>query len=257
VIRFCLLGSGSSGNALLVSSNGSTILIDAGLSFKQLQARASAIGWSLGDVQAVFVTHEHGDHVSGLGILARKLQVPVYLTEATYDALPDAVGPVPTATLIEAGDAVQVGGLSVASFSIPHDAADPVSYVVQAGGVKLGMAADLGSTSDLVRQRLAGSHGLILESNYCPAMLQRGPYPAMVQQRIRGRHGHLSNHDMAALLKRLAHDALQVVVLVHISDDNNTPALAYETAARAVGRRPVTLHVARKGSPTPVFEIVP
>lgn len=255
MIRFCLLGSGSSGNATLVASNGVKILIDAGLSFKQMQLRAAAVGETLDDLQGVFITHEHGDHVSGLGTLARKLNVPVFLTPQTRDALSPAIGKLPRVELFEAGEEVRFDGLRVGSFSVPHDAADPVCYAVSSDRAKLGLAADLGKSSDLVRERLSGSQGLILESNYCPDMLRRGPYPAMVQQRIRGRHGHLSNADMCALLNDIAHDTLKVVVLVHISDDNNTHELAHSMASRVVGGRNTEVHVARRDQPTPMFTI--
>ncbi|MBN2309169.1 MAG: MBL fold metallo-hydrolase [Candidatus Hydrogenedentes bacterium] len=255
MIRFTMLSAGSGGNAILIATDTARILIDSGVSFKQLTARAAAVGESIEGLDAVFVTHEHRDHVLGLGTLARKLGVPVYMTPGTRDCLPGSVGRLPRVEVFEAGEAVQVDGAVVRSFSVSHDAADPVSYVVEAGGAKLGLAADLGHPSHLVRSRLAGCHGLILESNHCPDMLRRGSYPPMVQQRIRGRQGHLSNDAMSALLAALVHDALQVVVLTHISEENNTHELAYDTAAQVVAGRPVEVHVAWQDRPTRIFEI--
>lgn len=257
MIRFCLLGSGSSGNAILVKTRDSKILIDNGLSFKQLKLRTAEIGEDLSDLKAVFVTHEHSDHVSGVGILARKIDVPVYMTRDTFDSLPATIGRIPTVRFIEAGEETAFNGVSVGSFSISHDAADPVSYIVESEGVKLGIAADMGQPSALVRQRLARSHGLILESNYCPNMLRRGPYPPMIQQRIRGRQGHLSNATMCSLLSQVLHDALRVVVLVHISAENNTADLALRMARQVVRDLPVQLVAACQDRPTPVFELVP
>lgn len=257
MIRFCLLGSGSSGNAVLVTTRDSKVLIDNGLSFRKLQANAAEVGEALDDVRAVFVTHEHSDHVSGVGILARKLDVPVYMTRDTFDALPPHIGRIPQARFFEAGEDTILGDLTVGSFSISHDAADPVSYVVESRGAKLGIAADLGHPSELVRRRLAGSHGLILESNYCPDMLRRGSYPPMIQQRIRGRQGHLSNADMCSLLAHVMHDHLHIVVLVHISEENNTHDLALQMAEGVVKRRPVRLFTAAQNRPTPVFELSP
>lgn len=255
MIRFSLLGSGSSGNAILVSALGTKVLVDCGLSLKQLTLRAAAVGESLDDLSAVFITHEHGDHVGGLGTLARRLKAPVFLTGATRASLPRGVGDVPGAVEFEAGDTVPVGALEVESFSVSHDAADPVGYVIRCGGVKLGIAADLGHASKLVSMRLAQSHGLVLESNYCPDLLRAGSYPPQVQQRIKGRHGHLSNHDMLTLLGQLLHERLQVVVLVHISEENNAHDLVLDLACRAVRNPAVSVCVARQDRPTPMFEI--
>ena len=257
MIRFCLLGSGSSGNAILVSSQQTKILIDNGLSYKQLALRAAEVGEDLEGLAAVFVSHEHSDHVQGLGVLARRAKVPVYLTEKTHQSLPISVGEIPRVELFESGDAIEVADLRVISFSVCHDAADPVSYVVESNGAKLGIASDLGRVSTLVRNRLSGAHGLLLESNYCPNMLRHGPYPATLQQRIRGDRGHLSNGDMNSLLAELLHEALQVVVLVHVSEENNTPDLAYTMAARILERHRAKLHVAKRHQPTGVFEIQP
>jgi phosphoribosyl 1,2-cyclic phosphodiesterase len=255
VIRFSLLGSGSSGNALLITAGATKILVDSGLSFKRLAARVAAIGESLDGLRAVFVTHEHGDHILGLGTLARKLRVPVYATRGTYDKLPESVGKIPHVEFFEAGERIICGDLALESFSVSHDAADPVSYVVQAGSTRLGIACDMGQASTLVRTRLTGAHALILESNYCPDMLRRGPYPAQVQQRIRGRYGHLSNGDSNSLLHSLLHDGLQVVVLVHVSRENNCAELVERMARQVIGSHPVRLCVACQDRPTPLFEL--
>lgn len=257
MIRFSLLGSGSGGNALLVASHSCKILVDCGLSFKRLNARVTELGESLNGLAAVLVTHEHGDHVLGLGTLARRLNVPVYLTSLTYQSLPATVGALPDVRVFEAGDTFVCGELSIESFSVSHDAADPVSYVVSCGGVRLGIACDMGYVSALVRQRLHGAHGLILESNYCPDMLRNGKYPAQVQQRIRGKRGHLSNGDSSSLLHSLMHDALQVVVLVHVSQENNCPELVTRMATQAMGERRVQLCVAYQDRPTPLFALTP
>jgi len=255
VIRFCLLGSGSSGNAIYVEADGSKILIDNGLSFRQLETRSQAAGISLAGLKAIFITHEHADHVCGLGVFSRKVSVPVYMTQGTADRLPPGIGKVNDIRFFEAGEEIRLNGMRVGSFSISHVAADPVSFIVEACDTKLGLAADLGHPTDLVRQRLANSHGLILESNYCPDMLRQSSYPPMIRQRIHGRQGHLSNHDASSLLARVLHDALRVVVLVHISEENNTKELAQSVASRAMKGHAAQLHVAWQDRPTPVFEI--
>ena len=255
MLRFALLGSGSSGNALLVVSPTTKVLIDNGLSFKQLELRVAAVGETLEGLQGIFISHEHADHVNGVGVVARKLGIPVYATEGTRECLPSSIGVLPRVETFEAGDTITVNGLALTSFSVSHDAVDPISFIVKCGDVKLGIASDLGHVSQLVKTRLQGSHGLILESNYCPDMLQRGPYPVALKQRIHGSQGHLSNPDMNSLLANLLHDALQVVVLAHISKENNTHDLAETMAARVLKDHRATLYVARQDEPTPMFEI--
>jgi len=255
VIRFSLLGSGSSGNALLVVSPTCKILIDAGLSLRQLHLRTELVGETLEGLSAVFVSHEHIDHVSGLGTLARRLGVPVYATPKTLERMPATVGELPRVEPFEAGDTLHVDGLTLTTYSVCHDAADPVSFVVESHQGKLGIASDLGRVSQLVKSRLQGAHALILESNYCPDMLRKGTYPAALQQRIRGNYGHLSNSDMNSLLADLLHDELHYVVLAHVSEENNTVDLARTMAARVLKGHRAELHVAARHEPTPLFEI--
>ncbi len=257
MLHFTLLGSGSSGNASLVWSAKTKVLFDAGFSYRSLCQRAAAAGVSLDDLAAVFVTHEHTDHVRGLGVLARKTGLPVYLTEDTFDALPRGTGEVAGASFFEAGDSLRIGDLDIRSFSTSHDAADPVSYTVSHGGAKLGFATDLGCGSHLVRARLDGCNALVLEANYCPDMLRQGTYPPQVQQRIRSRIGHLSNQAMSSLLSELLHDSLRTVVLFHISENNNAPELARKMAAGAMNGHQATLHLAGQDEPTPCFEVRP
>ncbi|HOZ47776.1 MAG TPA: MBL fold metallo-hydrolase [Candidatus Hydrogenedentes bacterium] len=255
MIRFCLLGSGSRGNAILIDSGATKVLIDNGFSFKEAERRAGMVGESLRDIQAVFVTHEHGDHVRGVGTLARRLSVPVYMTSETGAALPQSVGVIPRVERFEAGDAISLDGLTLTSFSVSHDAADPVGFVVEANGARLGIATDLGHAPGLVRTRLAGSQALVLESNHCPEMLRLGPYSPELQQRIRSRHGHLSNDAMNALLGSLIHEGLDLVVLAHISQENNTPERARSWAERVLQGHQTQLVVAGQDAPTPLFVV--
>lgn len=257
MLYFSLLGSGSSGNSTLVGSQDAQILIDAGFSLKQLGARLELLGHGLAGVKAVFVTHEHSDHILGLGVLARRLGVPIYLTRETFESLPEKVGKLPKVEFFEAGDSIQVEDLRVTSFSVSHDAADPVGFTVESRGARLGFASDLGHPSQLVRTRLAGCHALALEANYCPVMLRNGSYPAEVQQRIRGRTGHLSNQEMSSLLSDLLHAGLRTIVLYHISENNNTPEQARMMAEGAARGHPARIYLAEQDSPTPVFEVFP
>ncbi len=257
MFRFGLLGSGSSGNAAVVVSGKAKILIDCGFSLRQLQRRLEQAGESLEGLQAVFLTHEHTDHVAGAGVLCRKHGIPIYGTPGTLQNLSQQVGNLPRAIPFEAGDAVPIGDLEMASFSVAHDAADPVSYVVRSNGAKLGFATDFGHASELVRNRLAGSHALVIESNYCPDLLRNGAYPPQIQQRIRSRQGHMSNQDMSKLLHHLLHDTLRTVVLVHLSENNNRPELAQSMAEQVLQGHSAKLYVAAQDAPTPFFEVGP
>jgi len=233
------------------------ILIDNGLSFKQLSLRSQAVGIRLDALDAIVVTHEHGDHVLGIGVLTRKMQVPVYMTKGTFGNLPSSLGPLGEIEFFEAGDTLRIKDLEILSFSVTHDAADPVGFVVRSGGAQFGLATDLGHVSELVRMRLAGSHALVIESNYCPDMLRRGDYPPKVQQRIRGRHGHLSNEEMCSLLHGLLHDTLQHVILVHISENNNSPSLVEQRVRGVLKTHPASMFLATQDAPTPLFQVKP
>ena len=255
MIRFSLLGSGSSGNAIIIVTGATKILIDNGLSVRQLELRLKAVGESLEGLRGIFVTHEHTDHVNGVGVLARRTKATVFMSEGTYANLPKGVGNIPAVERFESGDTLSIDGITLKSFRVEHDAADPVSYVIRSGGCQLGIATDLGTATHLVRQRLQGSNALVLESNYCPEMLRHSSYPAAVVQRIGSPQGHLSNPDMNSLLADLLHDGLQLVVAVHISQENNTEKKAREMAARVLRSHGAQLHIASQDGPSPIFEV--
>lgn len=257
MIRFSLLGSGSSGNAIFVRGAHSKLLIDAGLSLRQLRLRLAAIGESLDGLTGIAITHEHGDHVQGLRTLAKQYNVPVYMTPDTAARVVEKTGPLDNQVHFDAGDSFAIGEFGLHSFSVEHDAIDPVSFVVSNGASRLGMATDLGHVTGLVRDRLSGAHALVLESNYCPEMIERSSYPIEIVQRIKGRRGHLSNHDMNSLLRHLLHDDLQLVVAIHISQENNTEAKARAMALQAMRGHPAELVVAAQDAPTPLFTIEP
>ncbi len=255
MITFALLGSGSSGNAIVVASEDTCILIDNGLSYRELSRRAALAGFDLASLSAVLITHEHGDHVAGIGTLCRKHDVPVYLTSGTYHSLPPRLGSLSRPQLFRAGDAWEVGDLRIESFSVNHDAVDPVGYAISSRGAKVGFAFDLGAPTHLVRQRLAGSHALVVETNYCPEMLRVGDYPESVKQRISSKFGHLSNAAAADLVRDLLHPDLATIVLVHISENNNTPERAHAAMRDALGSHDAGLHLATQDAPTPRFRV--
>jgi len=208
-------------------------LVDAGLPFSELGLRLEAVGGSLAEIEAVVVTHEHGDHVQGVGTLARRLGVPVYLSWGTYRRLADGFSGQRT-VCFAGGESFQLGDAVVHSFCLPHDAAEPVGLVIQHQGVRLGVVTDLGYVTQSVRLRLRGVNGLVLEANHDPGLLRQGPYPWPVKQRVQGRLGHLSNAAAAGLLREVCHAGLRQVVLAHLSKVNNRPQLAQAAAEKGL-----------------------
>lgn len=226
-VRVCLLASGSRGNATLIESDGCRLLVDAGLSAREIDRRLREIDLTADDLDALLVTHEHHDHVNGIGPLARRHQLPVYIVPETAAAIP-RLGAIADMRHFTAGERFSLGNVEISSFSTTHDAVDPVGFVIDSCEGRVGYVTDLGHSTRLVADCLEGSRVLILESNHDEQMLLDGPYPWPLKQRIQGRHGHLSNRDAAKLLQLLAWDGLEAVFLAHISDENNQPQLAQQ-----------------------------
>jgi phosphoribosyl 1,2-cyclic phosphodiesterase len=224
-----VLASGSKGNAVLVTSSKTRVLVDAGLSGKELARRMEQVGISARQLDALIVTHEHQDHVRGLGVLSRRFDLPVFLSRGTLENLPPGIGELAQSHLFRDGTAFQIGDLQISPFAISHDAQDPVGMVIESGACRLGFCTDLGVVTQLVRTKLQGCQGLLLEANHDPELLINGPYPWHLKQRIRSRHGHLSNADACALLQELMHEGLQAVVLAHLSETNNRPDLVLQS----------------------------
>ncbi len=233
-MRFSVLGSGSRGNAVYIESGRTGILIDAGFSGKEIAARLQSIGRDLARVHALCITHEHNDHICGVGVLSRRCKIPTYINGATLAAGEKKIGRLTLLHEFATGDILQIGDLQVRSFRISHDTADPVGYVVSDGKKSIGYCTDTGKLSHLIGQRLAQCNGLILEFNHNLQMLKNGPYPLSLQQRVRSSRGHLCNEDAATFLAGLIGDHLHTVVLAHLSATNNTPELARAAAHLAV-----------------------
>jgi len=231
-LQVCLLASGSKGNAVFVASRETRILIDAGLSARELKSRLGAIGVAWEDLDAILVTHEHGDHCRGLGPLARACNLPVYVHADTRAALPNP-GRLAEVREFDGGTALCWRDLRIEPFPLTHDAVAPVGYAIETPEGKVGVATDLGIATRLVADRLKGCRALVLESNHDEEMLRDGPYPWHLKQRIRSNHGHLSNTASAQLLQEILWDGLEAVFLAHLSEVNNHPGLA-EASARAV-----------------------
>ena len=214
-IRFCSLSSGSSGNCLFLSAGDSSVLVDAGLSGRRVAQLLKQIGESPRSVKAVLVTHDHIDHVSGIGVLSRHFDIPVYANPLTWQAMEDKIGAVAPRNIKEfhTGGEFNVAGLCVKPFPIPHDAADPVGFTFCAGNVKMAVANDLGSVTPGVERELRDCSFIMLESNHDTEMLWMGRYPWHLKRRIAGERGHLSNRDTGAALLRLAGGRTKAVLL--------------------------------------------
>jgi len=234
-MRFSVLGSGSRGNSVYIESGGSAILIDAGFSGKETAARLRRIGRNLDHLDAIFVTHEHHDHIGGVGVVSRRCRLPVYANKPTFSMGERKFGRLHARYEFDVGDTLTMQDFQVRSFSISHDAADPVGYIISNGRVSLGYCTDIGKVTSSVERQLAGCNGLILEFNHDLEMLKNGPYPLHLQQRVKSSHGHLANHDAAAFLKNLSHERLDHVVLAHLSETNNDPTLALQEARIKIG----------------------
>ncbi|MFP4032944.1 MAG: MBL fold metallo-hydrolase [Desulfococcaceae bacterium] len=245
-LEFCVLASGSRGNATYVSDGRTAVLVDAGLSGAEIQRRMARRGLSPENLDAVLVTHEHGDHVRGVGVLARRFGLPVYLSPGAARALDGRLGTIADLRHFRAGEAFPLGSLTVHPFATSHDAADPVGFTLAGGNRRLGIATDLGMATQLVRHHLRGCSAVILETNHDPDLLMNGPYPWRLKQRVRGRSGHLSNGDARDLLLDILHARLSHVVLGHLSEENNRPELALALIREALdGRCPAaTVRVA-------------
>ncbi|MGH9869870.1 MAG: MBL fold metallo-hydrolase [Candidatus Polarisedimenticolia bacterium] len=252
-----VLGSGSSGNCTLVEGRRGRLLIDCGLSARETARRLQQVGCSPKSVDAVIVSHEHGDHVRGAARFSRRFGAAIHTTPATARAAGlDTLG-VAALCLSEASALYSVGDLEVETFSLPHDAVDNVGVVVSCEGTRLGYATDLGYPTRLACERLRACEVLVTESNHDADLLRDGPYPWSVKQRIASRHGHLSNEAMGSLVAEVAGAATRHLVLAHLSDTNNTPGLARRAGRAALeraGRSGVAVHVAWQDRVSEVVE---
>ena len=240
-----VLGSGSRGNSLHLEYRGQAVLVDAGLSAKQLEARMEEAGAAGAELLGILLTHEHGDHTAGLKTFLKKRKIPIYTSHGTKDALEPHLATADWRSF-EAGTQVEIGSFRIETFPVPHDAAEPIGLRITTGAVRIGLISDLGFVTRLVVERLKGCHALVLESNYDEAMLrEEEKRPWSVKQRISARHGHLSNGAAAKLVEEVAGPELRDLLLGHISEDCNRPELArvaMEEALRKAGRKGVRIH---------------
>lgn len=237
-MRFCVLGSGSKGNCTYVESGERAVLIDAGFSGVEISRRLETAGLDVGKVCAILVTHEHSDHVSGVGVLSRRYRLPVYANPGTREAAGPALDKLHALVPFVTGTSFALPPFTIHPFSVSHDTADPVGFTLDDGGHTLGYCTDTGMVSRLIHHHLSRCQALVLECNHDLTMLKNGPYPPALQQRIRSKNGHLANPDAIAFLAGLIHDELQHVVLAHISESNNCHDLVRSELERSGLRGP-------------------
>jgi len=255
-LKISVLGSGSSGNCTFVSTSKTRILLDAGLSRVQTGKRLSIIGESLENIDGLILSHEHVDHVHGLGSLLAKQSIPLYIAEGTSEVIqPKPWNKIET---IKAGHPFWLGDLKVSPFSIPHDAVDPLAFTFEAEGMKIAHITDLGYMTELVRQRLRGCDIIVLESNHDLEMLRVGSYPWFVKQRIMSRVGHLSNEMTGKFFSDEFDGQARYIVLAHLSENNNHPDIARLAVTQALEKKGFNLQnllLASKDNPSTVIEV--
>jgi phosphoribosyl 1,2-cyclic phosphodiesterase len=256
IVSVCVLASGSKGNAIYLEAAGTAILIDAGLSGKEIEKRMALRGLRPDALSAIIISHEHTDHIKGAGIFSRRHKLPLYINEKTFEAGKAMLGEPYHVAFIDCGKPFQIGSMAIHPFSISHDAVDPSGFTIDCRGTKIGVATDLGIANLVVREHLKQAHLLILESNHDPEMLldnERYPWP--LKQRVRGRKGHLANEEARDLLADLIHDRLHHVVLAHLSEENNTRDKARESAVQALNGSKIGLSIADQHTPGQVIRI--
>ena len=256
-MRVCLLASGSKGNSVFIETEESRILIDAGLSAREIEKRLAAVAVEAADIDAIFITHEHTDHVRGVIPFSNRFKTPVFVHHQTREVVPDAKR-LKVYSEFDSGSPVEFKDMVITPFPVAHDAMAPVGFSIETMRGKIGVATDLGIATRLVAEQLKNSRILVLESNHDEEMLRDGPYPWELKQRIRSRHGHLSNNASAELLTTLLWENLEAVFLAHLSEQNNHPGLAEEAARQVLKKNGLCsplLIVGSQASPSVCFDL--
>jgi len=258
-VRICLLGSGSKGNSMIIESRGVALLIDQGFSHKQLDKRFEIRGLDPSMITAILVTHEHDDHIRGVGVTARKLGVPVYATPGTLKRRNSVFNGSEKIHPIESGEPFVVGPFEILPYRVSHDAEDPVQYCIRSGKKKIAVATDLGFVSNLVEQCLRDSDLVVVEANHDVDMLKKGSYPWHLKQRIMSRVGHLSNTNAADIIFNISLQKKKMkIILAHLSEENNRPDIAERTVRDLFERfdRPLgPLCIALQEEPSDIIDV--
>lgn len=261
--RLCAIASGSSGNCTFLGAGENHFLIDVGISGKKVIAGLMALDIDPVTIDGIFITHEHSDHIKGVGIFSRKYNTPIYATAKTWERLlsENMIGAIKpeNVRIIEKEQYMEIKGLRILPYSIHHDAVDPVGYIFEYKNKKITLATDIGMVDEPIKKHLMGSHGILLEFNHDVRMLQAGSYPFHLKQRILGDEGHLNNEAAARVLVDIYHEDLEWAVLGHLSKDNNVPDLAYLTAKTALEEKgikvdeDICISVARRDENSEIF----
>lgn len=232
MLKYCSIGSGSSGNCHYIGYKDTNILVDAGLSGKRISTGLDEINVDANKVKGIFITHEHSDHIKGAGIISRKYDIPIFANIKTWCAMKDKLGQIEDRNMkvFENDKSYSLGDLIIRPFSISHDASDAVGYNFYADNEKMSIATDIGKITDNIRRHLYKSKLVVLESNYDPNMLMMGSYPYALKKRVMSEVGHLSNEDAANFCVELIKEGTERILLAHLSKENNFPELAYETS---------------------------
>lgn len=261
---FCPLYSGSSGNSMFIASDKAKILVDAGLPGKKIDSALAEIDENPSEIQGIFITHEHSDHVKGAGVLSRKYNIPIYANADTWSAMESSLGKIKEENIkiIDKRSITEVGDLIIKSFNIPHDAVAPMGYTISHGNKKISIATDFGTFTQEIYDNIKESEVILLESNHDINMLKFGPYPYTLKRRILSEIGHLSNDDCGnAIVELIKNYPNKKVILGHLSRTNNHPDLAYQTVLNILNENGITqeedimLTMANRNSPSSRIEI--
>lgn len=261
-MKFCSLYSGSSGNSIFIASDNAKVLIDAGLAGKKIDEALKHIGEEASSIDGIFITHEHIDHIKGVGVLSRKYDIPIYANDNTWAVMEKNIGKIKehNIRIMDRRSSITINDLEIRSFNIPHDAIAPVGYTVSYAGKNASVVTDFGVFTEEIRDNIIDSDIILLESNHDVNMLRMGPYPYKLKLRVLGENGHLSNEDCgSAIVSLLKNDKKKQIVLGHLSGTNNHPDLAYQTVVdvlSANGIRPgddVILQLASRHNPSEII----
>ena len=255
-MKVCVLGSGSEGNATLVFSDDTALLVDAGFSAKELERRMSLIGFNPEDVNAILISHEHGDHIKGASVFARRYSTPVYLTAGTAaNSNGLAKGRGISKSIIAAEETFRIGDIELEPFTVPHDAAEPVAFTIRSDGKNVVILTDIGCVTVRAVEKLRKASLAVLESNHDPELLRNGPYPWHLKERISGNQGHLSNDQCSELLEHAGGNGLETVIFAHISRTNNNADKVREATNGFFSEGRVACEIALQHEPGRIHEV--